>query len=175
MTPIEVKEQYKEIRPIITAINNLMLRVDAANQREKRFMADAAHELRTPIAAVIAQLHLLMQIDNVKEREEIVKDMQAALNRAASLSHQLIDLARLEAEDFSVNKEQINIPTLISHITSSHVPHAISQDIDIELQSPDNVFITTDKLALTTIFTNLLENAIKYSDKKAKLRSPLEI
>ncbi|MGI3376848.1 histidine kinase dimerization/phospho-acceptor domain-containing protein [Providencia stuartii] len=175
LTPIEVKEQYKEIRPIITAINNLMLRVDAANQREKRFMADAAHELQTPIAAVIAQLHLLMQIDNVKEREEIVKDMQAALNRAASLSHQLIDLARLEAEDFSVNKEQINIPTLISHITSSHVPHAISQDIDIELQSPDNVFITTDKLALTTIFTNLLENAIKYSDKKAKLRSPLEI
>lgn len=170
LTPIEVKEQYKEIRPIITAINNLMLRVDAANQREKRFMADAAHELRTSIAAVIAQLHLLMQIDNVKEREEIVKDMQAALNRAASLSHQLIDLARLEAEDFSVNKEQINIPTLISHITSLHVPHAISQDIDIELQSPDNVFITTDKLALTTIFTNLLENAIKYSDKKGKIK-----
>lgn len=73
MTPIEVKEQYKEIRPIITAINNLMLRVDAANQREKRFMADAAHELRTPIAAVIAQLHLLMQIDNVKERKRLSK------------------------------------------------------------------------------------------------------
>ncbi|WP_368884783.1 ATP-binding protein [Providencia vermicola] len=170
LTPISVKEQYKEIRPIITAINNLMSRVDAANQREKRFMADAAHELRTPIAAVIAQLHLLMQIQNVKEKEEIVNDMQAALNRAASLSHQLIDLARLEAEDFSVNKEQINLPVLISHITSLHVPHAINQDIDIELQSADNVFITTDKLALTTIFTNLLENAIKYSDKKGKIK-----
>ncbi len=170
LTPISVKEQYKEIRPIITAINNLMSRVDAANQREKRFMADAAHELRTPIAAVIAQLHLLMQIQNVKEKEEIVNDMQAALNRASSLSHQLIDLARLEAEDFSVNKEQINLPVLISHITSLHVPHAINQDIDIELQSADNVFITTDKLALTTIFTNLLENAIKYSDKKGKIK-----
>ncbi|WP_272690078.1 MULTISPECIES: ATP-binding protein [Providencia] len=170
LNPISVKEQYKEIRPIITAINNLMSRVDAANQREKRFMADAAHELRTPIAAVIAQLHLLMQIQNVKEKEEIVNDMQAALNRAASLSHQLIDLARLEAEDFSVNKEQINLPVLISHITSLHVPHAINQDIDIELQSADNVFITTDKLALTTIFTNLLENAIKYSDKKGKIK-----
>ncbi|EMN4128376.1 two-component sensor histidine kinase [Providencia stuartii] len=170
LTPISVKEQYKEIRPIITAINNLMSRVDAANQREKRFMADAAHELRTPIAAVIAQLHLLMQIQNVKEKEKIVNDMQAALNRASSLSHQLIDLARLEAEDFSVNKEQINLPVLISHITSLHVPHAINQDIDIELQSADNVFITTDKLALTTIFTNLLENAIKYSDKKGKIK-----
>ncbi|MER5098250.1 ATP-binding protein [Providencia stuartii] len=170
LTPISVKEQYKEIRPIITAINNLMSRVDAANQREKRFMADAAHELRTPIAAVIAQLHLLMQIQNVKEKEEIVNDMQAALNRASSLSHQLIDLARLEAEDFSVNKEQINLPVLISHITSLHVPHSINQDIDIELQSADNVFITTDKLALTTIFTNLLENAIKYSDKKGKIK-----
>ncbi|MEX6375353.1 MULTISPECIES: ATP-binding protein [Providencia] len=170
LTPISVKEQYKEIRPIITAINNLMSRVDAASQREKRFMADAAHELRTPIAAVIAQLHLLIQIQNVKEKEEIVNDMQAALNRASSLSHQLIDLARLEAEDFSVNKEQINLPVLISHITSLHVPHAINQDIDIELQSADNVFITTDKLALTTIFTNLLENAIKYSDKKGKIK-----
>ncbi|MEQ4671399.1 ATP-binding protein [Providencia manganoxydans] len=170
LTPIAVKEQYKEIRPIITAINNLMSRVDSANQREKRFMADAAHELRTPIAAVIAQLHLLMQIQNIKEKEEIIKDMQATLNHAASLSHQLIDLARLEAEDFPLNKELIDLPALISHITSLHVPHAINQNIDIELQSPNSVLITTDKLALSTIFTNLLENAIKYSDKKGKIK-----
>ncbi len=170
LPPIETKEQYKEIRPIIAAINNLMSRVDAANQREKRFMADAAHELRTPIAAVIAQLHLLMQIDNPKEKGEIINDMQETLNRAASLSHQLIDLARLETEDFLLNKEQIDLPALISHLISSHIPYAINKDIDVELQSPKSFYILTDKLALSNIFTNLLENAIKYCPEKGKIK-----
>ncbi|MBW3115153.1 MULTISPECIES: sensor histidine kinase [Providencia] len=170
LTPIETKEQYKEIRPIIAAINNLMSRVDAANQREKRFMADAAHELRTPIAAVIAQLHLLMQIDNPKEKGEIINDMQETLNRAASLSHQLIDLARLETEDFLLNKEQVDLPALISHLISSHIPYAINKDIDVELQSPKSFYILTDKLALSNIFTNLLENAIKYCPEKGKIK-----
>lgn len=170
LTPIETKEQYKEIRPIIAAINNLMSRVDAANQREKRFMADAAHELRTPITAVIAQLHLLMQIDNPKEKGEIINDMQETLNRAASLSHQLIDLARLETEDFLLNKEQVDLPALISHLISSHIPYAINKDIDVELQSPKSFYILTDKLALSNIFTNLLENAIKYCPEKGKIK-----
>ncbi|BBU96368.1 sensor histidine kinase [Providencia rettgeri] len=170
LTPIETKEQYKEIRPIIAAINNLMSRVDAANQREKCFMADAAHELRTPIAAVIAQLHLLMQIDNPKEKGEIINDMQETLNRAASLSHQLIDLARLETENFLLNKEQVDLPALISHLISSHIPYAINKDIDVELQSPKSFYILTDKLALSNIFTNLLENAIKYCPEKGKIK-----
>lgn len=170
LTPIETKDQYKEIRPIIAAINNLMARVDAANQREKRFMADAAHELRTPIAAVIAQLHLLMQIDNPKEKEEIINDMQETLNRAASLSHQLIDLARLETEDFSLNKELIDLPALISNLVSSHVPYAINKNIDVEFQSPNSFTILTDKLALSNIFTNLIENAIKYCPEKGKIK-----
>ncbi len=174
LTPIEIKEQYKEIRPIIEAINNLMARVDATNQREKRFMADAAHELRTPIAAVIAQLHLLIQINNPKEKEEIIDDMQQTLNRAASLSHQLIDLARLEAEDFPLHTEQIDLPMLISHIISSHIPHAINKNIDVELQSPDSFYIVSDKLALTNIFTNLLENAIKYNHENAKIKITLK-
>lgn len=174
LTPIETKEQYKEIRPIIDAINNLMSRVDAANQREKRFMADAAHELRTPIAAVIAQLHLLIQIDNPKEKEEIINDMQETLNRAASLSHQLIDLARLEAEDFSLNTEQIDLPVLVSHLISSHVPYAINKNIDVELQSPNSFHIHTDRLALSNIFTNLIENAIKYCPEKGKIKVTLK-
>ncbi|EJD6583534.1 MULTISPECIES: sensor histidine kinase [Providencia] len=174
LTPIETKEQYKEIRPIIAAINNLMARVDAANQREKRFMADAAHELRTPIAAVIAQLHLLMQIDHPKEKEEIINDMQETLNRAASLSHQLIDLARLETEDFLLNKENIDLPMLISNLIATHVPYAINKNIDVELQSSDSFNILTDKLALSNIFTNLIENAIKYCPKDGKIKVTLK-
>lgn len=170
LAPIDTKDMYKETRPIISAINKLMARVDEANQREKRFMADAAHELRTPIAAVTAQLHLLMNIDNPKEKAEIINDMKETLNRAASVSHQLIDLARLEAEDFTIRKEKIDLPTLISHLISSHIPYALSKDIDVELQSPDAFDVTTDKLALSNVFTSLIENAIKYCPEKAKIK-----
>ncbi len=132
------------------------------------------HELRTPIAAVIAQLHLLMQIDHPKEKEEIINDMQETLNRAASLSHQLIDLARLETEDFLLNKENIDLPMLISNLIATHVPYAINKNIDVELQSSDSFNILTDKLALSNIFTNLIENAIKYCPKDGKIKVTLK-
>ncbi|HHR6222532.1 TPA: sensor histidine kinase [Providencia alcalifaciens] len=174
LTAIAMKDVHKETRPIISAINQLMARVDAANLREKRFMADAAHELRTPIAAVTAQLHLLMNIDNPKEKAEIINDMKETLTRAASLSHQLIDLARLEAEDFSIRKEQVDLPMLISNLISSHIPYALNKHIDVELSSPESFYVDTDKLALSNVFTNLLENAIKYSPEKAKIKVTLK-
>jgi two-component system, OmpR family, sensor histidine kinase QseC len=109
LSPINVRAQYQEIRPVVLEINKLMTRIDAANQREKRFMADAAHELRTPIAAVLAQLHLLTQVADKTERQEIIGDMQQGLDRAASLSRQLIDLAKLESEDFPLKIEAVDI------------------------------------------------------------------
>ncbi|MFN6887733.1 histidine kinase dimerization/phospho-acceptor domain-containing protein, partial [Proteus mirabilis] len=68
---------------IFKELNQLMARIDAANIREKQFMADVAHELRTPIAAVIAQLHILSLVDEKQEREEIIEDMKQSLDRAA--------------------------------------------------------------------------------------------
>jgi len=162
LTPIEVAEQYQEIRPIVIEINRLMGRVAAANQREKSFMADAAHELRTPIATVLAQLHLLTQVTDSQERQEIAGDMQQGLDQAASLSRQLIDLVKLEGDDFALNISQVDIHPLISHSIARHVPYALEQQIELSLEGCENIYIETDPQALLTIFNNLLDNAIKY-------------
>ncbi|MEX0633969.1 hypothetical protein M8494_26290 [Serratia ureilytica] len=83
LSPINVSEQYQEIRPVVVEVNKLIARIDA-NQREKRFMADAAHELRTPIAAVLAQLHLLTQVSEQQGAPGDHRRHAAGLDRAAS-------------------------------------------------------------------------------------------
>ncbi|AKE08940.1 ATP-binding protein [Serratia liquefaciens] len=171
LSPINVRAQYQEIRPVVLEINKLMTRIDAANQREKRFMADAAHELRTPIAAVLAQLHLLTQVADKTERQEIIGDMQQGLDRAASLSRQLIDLAKLESEDFPLKIEAVDIYTEISKCIAQHVPYAMEKNVELSLEGNENVVIDTDRHSLITIFTNLLENAIKYAPPGGRIEA----
>lgn len=174
LTPIKVNQQFKEIRPIFKELNQLMERIDTANIREKQFMADAAHELRTPIAAVIAQLHLLSLVDDQQEREEIVNDMKQSLDRAAALSHQLIDLARLECDDFPLKIETIDIYNVIGNAIAQRVPYAITKHIELSLNEGDPLTLKTDKQALLSIFNNLLDNAIKYCPKESQVEVTIE-
>lgn len=171
LSPINVREQYQEIRPVVLEINKLMTRIDAANQREKRFMADAAHELRTPIAAVLAQLHLLTQVADKTERQEIIEDMQQGLDRAASLSRQLIDLAKLESENFPLKIEAVDIHAEISKCLAQHVPYALEKNVELSLDGSENVVIETDRHSLIAIFTNLLDNAIKYAPTDGRIEA----
>ncbi|HEJ7046013.1 TPA: two-component sensor histidine kinase [Serratia marcescens] len=171
LSPINVSEQYQEIRPVVMEVNKLMARIDAANQREKRFMADAAHELRTPIAAVLAQLHLLTQVSEQQERREIIGDMQQGLDRAASLSRQLINLAKLEAEDFPLKIEAVDIYAEIGKCIAQHVPYALEKDVELSLDGSEDVVVTTDRHALIAIFTNLLDNALKYAPPGSRIEA----
>ncbi|HEK2895969.1 ATP-binding protein [Proteus terrae] len=174
LTPINVGQQFKEIRPIFKELNQLMARIDAANIREKQFMADAAHELRTPIAAVIAQLHLLSLVDAQQEREEIIDDMKQSLDRAAALSHQLIDLARLECDDFPLKIESLDIYNVIGNAIAQRVPYAITKNIELSLNEGHSLTLKTDKQALLSIFNNLLDNAIKYCPKGSQVEVTIE-
>lgn len=162
LTPISMKYQYNEMRPVLHAINQLMQRVDAANLREKQFMADAAHELRTPIAAVLAQIHLLKQIDDPAERNEITADMEISLDRAVSLSRQLIDLARLETEDYPLKMEEIDLTQALSHTIAMLVPYALRKNIELSFDGPESCIVVSDKQALFSIINNILNNAVKY-------------
>lgn len=171
LSAIDVRQQYQEIRPIVVEINKLMARIDAANQREKRFMADAAHELRTPVAAVLAQLHLLTLVTDKTERQEIIEDMYCGLERAASLSRQLIDLANLEAENFPLNIQPVDIHVEISKCLAQHVPFALEKNIEISLEGREPVMIHTDRQSVVAIFTNLLGNAIKYTPAGGRIEA----
>ncbi|MGB3255106.1 histidine kinase dimerization/phospho-acceptor domain-containing protein [Buttiauxella gaviniae] len=163
-TAIEVKDQYQEIRPIIIEINQLMARIEAADMREKRFMADAAHELRTPIAAALAQLHLLAQLQNWEERQEVIEDMQRGLDRAASLSRQLIDISRLESDSFTLKVGPVDVYDEIGKCIAFYAPYGLKKGINISLEGDKHVVIDTDGQSLNVTLSNLLDNAIKYGN-----------
>ncbi|HEB0139798.1 TPA: HAMP domain-containing histidine kinase, partial [Serratia marcescens] len=129
------------------------------------------HELRTPIAAVLAQLHLLTQVSEQQERREIIGDMQQGLDRAASLSRQLINLAKLEAEDFPLKIEAVDIYAEIGKCIAQHVPYALEKDVELSLDGSEDVVVTTDRHALIAIFTNLLDNALKYAPPGSRIEA----
>ena len=162
-SPMRFGCDYSETRPLVTGINGLLGRLEQNICREKQLLGDAAHELRTPIAAVLAQLHLLEQAQEAGERHAVIREMYQGLERAASLSRQLIAIARLESDDFSLRPQPQDLVARIADCISLHYPLALHQQIQLGYEGPDSQPVTVDTQALASILNNLVENGIKYN------------
>jgi len=98
LEPVAKDTLPEELRPLVESINALMLRLSSALSQQRKFVAEAAHELRTPLAALAAQLHLLKRASSEGERAEALEEMQRGLDRATHLVAQLLSLSRLEPD-----------------------------------------------------------------------------
>src|SRR5262249_32711956 len=96
LNAIAVNDQPEELRPLITRLNELLSRLELALQQQRHFVADAAHELRTPIATLQLQLDMLQRSDNEEERTHAIAQLQIGLQRATHLTQQLLTIARAE-------------------------------------------------------------------------------
>ncbi len=173
-SPMRFGCDYSETRPLVTGINDLLARLEQNIRREKQLLGDAAHELRTPIAAVLAQLHLLEQAQDPAERNAVIGEMHQGLERAASLSRQLIAIARLEADDFSLRPQPQDLVARIADCISLYYPLALHQQIQLGYEGPDSQDATVDSQALASILNNLVENSIKYGRRGGQILVILE-
>lgn len=173
-SPMRLGCDYSETRPLVTGINDLLARLEQNIRREKQLLGDAAHELRTPIAAVLAQLHLLDQAQESDERQAVIREMHRGLERAASLSRQLIAIARLEADDFSLRPQPQDLVVRIADCISLYYPLALHQQIQLGYEGPDSQEATVDAQALVSILNNLVENSIKYGRRGGQILVTLE-
>ena len=163
-SPMRFGTDYSETRPLVNGINGLLGRLEQNIRREKRLLGDAAHELRTPIAAVLAQLHLLEQAQDPQERNSMIQEMHQGLERAASLSRQLIAIARLEADDFTLRPQQQDLVARIADCISLYYPLALNHQMQLGYDGPYSLWVRIDAQALASILNNLVENSIKYGD-----------
>jgi two-component system sensor histidine kinase QseC len=160
---LDTQSYYTEIRPIITEINQLVTKLQSANLREKQFLADAAHELRTPVAAIQTQLYLLTNLQNINEKDDVVKDMLTTISRFSTLSTQLINIARIESEDMILKKETICLNVSIKQCVNFYMKSASTKQIKIRFNATDKIIIYNDRQAFYTVISNLLDNAVKYT------------
>jgi two-component system OmpR family sensor kinase len=152
-----------EVRPLVSVLNSLLERLDIALQSQRKFVADAAHELRTPLAAVQLQTQLLQKIDNAEERQQALVQIRAGTARASHLVHQLLTLARLEPEDWSRPSVTVDLSALVKAVVSEQVQFALSRQIDLGVTEDEDVAIMGDVESLRVMLNNLIDNALRYS------------
>lgn len=153
---------YSETRPLVNAINELIERIEVTLGRERNFLADAAHELRTPIAALQAQLHVLVHSQTAAERETAAAEMRRAITRASALLKQLLVIARLEAASSSLNFERIDLAALVQQRLAGIGKAALEKSIELELDAPTTCEAIVDLDSITSLIDNLVDNAVRY-------------
>ncbi len=165
LSPLEVKEVPGEVRPLLHSINGLLARLDSLFTLQSRFIADAAHQLKTPMAGFRAQLELaLREQDPVRMRESVEK-LHAGLDRLSRLINQLLSLARNEPDAVqSVALMPVDLRALALDVATGWVPEALRHGIDLGFEAGEEAIVVQgDPERLRELLDNLLDNAVRYS------------
>ena len=150
-----------EITPFVHAINRLLERVNYLMGQQRRFIADAAHELRSPLTALSVQAQNLRQAGSLEAMQERVAPLQAGIERARQLTEQLLNLARTQAG--TTTETVINVPVMARELIAEFLPRAEAKGIDLGLEENAQFSLRTSPEALRLILGNALENALKYT------------
>jgi two-component system, OmpR family, sensor histidine kinase QseC len=170
--PIKVNDFPIEIRPLVAELNKLFLRLQLAFERNKRFAADAAHELRTPLAALKTQAQVALLAATDEERKKIIQKTIIGANRCTHLVQQLLTLSRLGEEATLDDIKSVNLIKLSTEMMAQLAPGALEKDIDIELleSKKKNINIYGNETALSILMRNLIDNAIRYTPEKGEVK-----
>jgi two-component system OmpR family sensor kinase/two-component system sensor histidine kinase QseC len=151
-----------EIAPFIASINALLLRLDTALNQQRRFIADAAHELRTPLAALTLQAQNLEQAQSPDDMRARLKPLQAGLVRSVQLLEQLLSLARQQNLPF-VGKQSIDVESIMRQVVGDLYPVAEARNIDLGMTALSPITLPGSPEALYILLRNAVDNAVRYT------------
>ncbi|HYQ98798.1 MAG TPA: ATP-binding protein [Casimicrobiaceae bacterium] len=164
-----------EVAPLVASLNALFDRVRASIENERRFTADAAHELRTPLAALRAQAQVARGAPDEAERVRALDNVIAGCDRASHLVDQLLTLARLEPEGFRAERGPCDLAGVTRLAVAEIAPAAISRSIDVDLAAPAPVSVIGDARLLAILLRNLLDNAVRYGRPGTKVNAQVGV
>nr|WP_217282065.1 ATP-binding protein [Burkholderia gladioli] len=162
LDPLPDNRLPQEVQPLVHALNGLLARLAAALDTQKAFVADAAHELRTPLAAVQIQAQLVARAQDDETRREALADLQSGVTRATRLAEQLLALARSEPDGATV-REPVALADVLAHCVSAQAVVAQKRNIDLGIEEAQPAIIDADIGALRVMLNNVLDNAVKYT------------
>jgi two-component system, OmpR family, sensor histidine kinase TctE len=170
-SPVTVSAVPGEVRPLMNAINQLLERLDNALTMQDRFIADAAHQLKTPVAALQAQLELTVsEADPQRVRDSLTK-IASGLERLARIVSQLLALARNEPEAArTMPVVPVDLGALAFEATGDWVNEALRKRIDLGFEGDrEGVIVQGDPVRLRELLENLLDNAVRYTPEGGRV------
>ncbi len=172
LSPIHTENTRQELSQVVESLNGFIRRLDNALEREKRFSADAAHELRTPISVIKIQLHNLRQ--EIGAEHESFQQLHGAVERMQHLIEQLLSLYRTTPEEFSQNCRPIDLYQLLQERIASIYPEVERKQQALELDG-SSIVVQGDRFGLETLVSNLLSNANKYAPERGNIQVSLQL
>jgi two-component system sensor histidine kinase QseC len=164
LTPIDAKSVPDEVKPIVTALNDLLTRMGQTLEHERQFTDDAAHQLRTPLAAIQAQLYTARHTVAAAPHQLALDQMQASVARGIRLVNQLLALARLDPRQASPAVSHVSLDEITEAVCAELAPLALQRDQTLELLTAPNLPpIPGNADMLSMLISNLLDNAIHYT------------
>lgn len=160
---IRLDQPPEEMRPVLAALNRLFARLAQALENERRFTSDAAHELRTPLAAIMAQLQVAKLTPNEQERRAVLDKCLLGAQRMAHLVEQMLTLARMESGSDELAREPLDLAQLAAGVCIDLGPAALAKRLSLELDAPEPVTLKGQPDLLRVLLRNLIDNAIRYT------------
>jgi len=163
LDPIDDQIGYEETAPLVEAFNELLAREARRLDAERGFLADAAHELRTPIAALTASAHHVITAGDDETRRAAGIRLDQGAARISHLLSQLLMTARIDASPAFSRLETIDAAELLRQRLAALVPAARRKAITVSLDAPESAEVQANVLAFDSIVENLVDNAIRYT------------
>jgi two-component system sensor histidine kinase TctE len=167
LTPISIKGIPAEIRPMLIALNDVMVRLEENLMAQRRFIADAAHQLKTPLTGLRMQTELALHESDANALRERLTQAAVSAERLSHLTHQLLSLARAEATTESSDAFQaIDLNALVVASAREWAERALAKGIDLSFEGSERpASIVGSRFLLGELINNLLDNAIKYTPR----------
>lgn len=160
LTPIELNAAPTEVHALVDAINRLLAEVQRSMAQEKRFINDAAHQLRTPLAGLISQTDLALHENDVQRLQARLRKVHAGAQRSAHLVNQLLTLARSGAE---VPLQTLDLAQLAQDVAREFSPRAVAAGVDLGYEGSAHAAVRGAPLLLREALGNVLDNALRYA------------
>lgn len=167
--PIALSTQPAELHLLVGAINDLMTRLGSALALQRHFLADAAHELRTPITALKLQLLLLERASDAGQRETARNELRAGIERAQHLIEQLLQLSRLAPETPALHREPVDLAGLVRNTVSAFSARADERLIDLGAVVEGTPLVSADAQQLAILLNNLVDNALRHTPPRGRI------
>ena len=163
LTPLPEGGAPTELHPFITSINGLLARMRLLMDQQRRFVADAAHELRTPVTALSLQAENLDSIELPEEARDRVAALRQGMHRTKHLLEQLLAVARYEAKPFSDDMRRFALDDVAKEVAADLLPQAVDRGIDLGFEIVETVAVRGQPVMLATMIRNLLDNALRHT------------